>query len=1085
MASRRLPPAAASSPATASSSSLSVTARRSLTASSNGDPGSIESSVQDFEKLFESVADPQTRDNHQRHLALAKNVLFQNENGWKLAELLFVSDFILLLRDKVLDGEHQFIASLTTAVMVCSKPFLRQKSNEEILNPALLHGTLPTLSTLLAFDALGAQVAAAEALQQFAIGASLARGSKPSGNNIADTNTDDLRLSPRIFSQNFMEETGAVEAIVGVLYDLFPEEDDAEMIEGEAVRPSESNNNAERSALLETETPTEAENVPLETDLPLSPSTPSTPSTPQSSARLRSQSMTAICDREQASDQDFSQQLGDEADQNQTLNRESRMRAILFPVIDLIYEVSSNQHCAEVLVLSGALHYIVFILQGIRDVQDELLPLKDEIHHKVRVATRAARAISSAERRVFPWKRVHVPDAASYFGAAARPWVPQTGQGGAQRCLMILHLLVWRRRSLDHFYSTGLTACLLSYATAAEYHNQNKSKKQPTTSPMPPSSFASAINASSHNYATNSDDDFEFKQLLWLLIAEIMGDHDANLSELVQSRFTETLFRYATVSNIGNNDDYGNDGSTDFPGQMKKPTASMASSSSSKMTQHHTIAQRHVLQTTALSVLNHIAPFILDHFYELHGHILVLDFLKQSVLQSDENLTAAWFLLVQISSSSSSYYQDALGNCDAVEAAVTAFASPPSRHTFAIRRNAIIACANMCRDREDNRKRFFHANGVRFVTQYLEFDPSHSVLEENLLIGVDDAVRSCIVGDLDNETAFIHDDGVPKLLAIVESVPKAVKNQALAALPEICVNPSAIPSFLAWRSDSKETNNATATQILLRIYANEEAIENSRMKEGAAAAEIVASTNTRQNAFQSVTHCHSPFLVSTTNSHGERDRRDQSTGLASRTSAATSTMRPQSPAFARLKDALKVAQHLASDTRNVSLLLDLKDSETHPAINLKTKIYAVLASVSFACDLDKLTPRDQVVLEVAKEYPTFQLGEMWQNVHLALHAEGIRLIYADALYIRRHIEHAYNISVCKARAEGDLFARHSTLTRLEFMRKQDPASFAACESDERCRIEDPATESDYSDLNSLEQKEAELRGRLGTITRRK
>ncbi|KAF1320341.1 hypothetical protein FI667_g12478, partial [Globisporangium splendens] len=340
--------------------------------------------------------------------------------------------------------------------------------------------------------------------------------------------------------------------------------------------------------------------------------------------------------------------------------------------------------------------------------------------------------------------------------------------------------------------------------------------------------------------------------------------------------------------------------------------------------------------------------------------------------------------------------------------------------------------------------------------------------------------------NLENETAFIHDDGVPKLLAIVESVPKTVKNQALAALPEICVNPSAIPSFLAWRSDSKETNNATATQILLRIYANEEAIENSRMKEDAAAAEIVASTNTRQSAFQSVTHCHSPFLVSTTNSHGERDRRDQSTGLASPTSAAaTSTMRPQSPAFDRLKDALKAAQHLASDTRNVSLLLDLKDSETHPAINLKTKIYAVLASVSFACDLDKLTPRDQVMLEVAKEYPTFQLGEMWQNAHLALHAEGIRLIYADALYIRRHIEHAYNISVCKARAEGDLFARHSTLTRLEFMRKQDPASFAACESDERCRIEDPATESDYSDLNSLEQKEAELRGRLGTITRRK
>lgn len=34
-----------------------------------------------FEKLFASVSDPQTQENHARHLALAKNVLYQNEQG--------------------------------------------------------------------------------------------------------------------------------------------------------------------------------------------------------------------------------------------------------------------------------------------------------------------------------------------------------------------------------------------------------------------------------------------------------------------------------------------------------------------------------------------------------------------------------------------------------------------------------------------------------------------------------------------------------------------------------------------------------------------------------------------------------------------------------------------------------------------------------------------------------------------------------------------------------------------------------------------------------------------------------------------
>lgn len=113
---------------------------------------STESSWQGFEKLFASVLDPQTQDNHQRHLALAKNVIYQNEHGyafasacallscvciqsvsishtlcanalasWKLAELPIVSDFIVLLRDKVSDGLTQFTDSLLAAIARCAK----------------------------------------------------------------------------------------------------------------------------------------------------------------------------------------------------------------------------------------------------------------------------------------------------------------------------------------------------------------------------------------------------------------------------------------------------------------------------------------------------------------------------------------------------------------------------------------------------------------------------------------------------------------------------------------------------------------------------------------------------------------------------------------------------------------------------------------------------------------------------------------------------------------------------------------------------------------------------------------------------
>lgn len=914
-----------------------------------------------------------------------------------------------------------------------------------------------------------------------------------------------------------MEETGAVEAIVGVLYDLFP--DDEDMTESEEIQVSDSNESTQRSRSLETEQPIET-NRPLDTDRSMSPSTSSTPI---HSARPSTPAGQDEIPASQASDQ----QIDHAPDQRQ--DREDRIAAILFPIVDLIYEVSSNQRCAEVLVLSGALHYIVLIMDSIRNSQDELLPLCIAIlwnvlelcHEKMKSVTKCA-----SRRELLVQFRLR--NAAYFLG---NEFTFQTllhtlelllvhgyrkqDKEMRNECLMVLHLLARRRRSLDHFYSTGLTTCLLSYATAAESQkkktNDSKSK---SLMARPSSARAVAINANHHNYATNCEEDFEFKQMLWYLLAEIMCDHEANLNELVQFRFTEILLRYATgaVYEEGNSLSGG------------KP----ASSSSSSSTQQHSLVQLHLLQTTALSVLNHIAPFILSHVYEVDGHVILLEFLKRSVMQSDENLTAAWLLLVQISPPIA-YYQDELGKIEAVDAAIAAFATPPSRYTFGIRRNAIVACASMCRNHELNRKRFYHANGVHFVTQHLEFDPSHSVLEDNILIGVVDAVRSCVVGDIDNETAFIDDDGVPKLLTILEKVPKAVKNQVLAALAEICVNPSAIPSFLAWRSDQKETNNATANQTLLRIYADEEAVEELRTKaenENQTVRqnpEILALTNARHSSFKSVANCRSPFLVSA-NYDSEKDP------IACSASPTSPTERPESPAFARLKEALKAAQGISTDINGQRRsLLELKDSESHPEINLKAKIYAVLANVSFACDMEKLTAHDQVMLEVAKEYPTFQLGEMWQNVHLALHAEGIRPIYADALYIRRHIEHAYNISVCTKHAQKEIFSRtnqvhsadeqaffqqvllqkhqeaqaeafhranlrqNSTLklhfdakkTRLEFMRKQDPASFAAYESDERCRIDDPAPESDYSDLNSLEQKEAELRGRVGTITRRK
>jgi hypothetical protein len=65
-------------------------AAASLTGRSLASAVAASSTMEAFEKLFASVQDPQTQDNHARHLALAKNVLYQNELGYFM--MLFIDD---------------------------------------------------------------------------------------------------------------------------------------------------------------------------------------------------------------------------------------------------------------------------------------------------------------------------------------------------------------------------------------------------------------------------------------------------------------------------------------------------------------------------------------------------------------------------------------------------------------------------------------------------------------------------------------------------------------------------------------------------------------------------------------------------------------------------------------------------------------------------------------------------------------------------------------------------------------------------------------------------------------------------------
>ncbi|POM62921.1 hypothetical protein PHPALM_27874 [Phytophthora palmivora] len=970
---------------------------RCLTSSSPRTAMSAEDSPRgSFQKLFASIAEPQTRNNHARHLALTKNILYENESGWKVAELPLVSDLLQLLRNKVLDGTPQFDEQLVLALLRCCKPFIRQKSNEEISNPRLLYQLLPTIGELLSFDDIQVQVAAIEVLRTFATGACLPRVALKTRNNNAEIKSpDDLRLTPRIFSQNIMEETGTVDAIVTVMHDLFP---DDELEDGEEEASQEAQ-------LVEDAEPTDD-----------------------------------FLSAKDKATSDLPNEYQESANNEKT---ESTSDVNTKP-----QEIAENEKDFEA------------VQQNDQDevVQQVKKPVSAPPHGRSDTSHHGGLA---------------QPDKVS--ARATKPTsAPSTIYRGSNDI---------RMAKIDSSESRPESnrADTCSPDNSVERHQDKFS------------ATASAITASNQYYATNSDEDFEFKQMLWLLLAEISCDHQANLTELVQFKFVEIWLSYA-ISN-----------------QLKEGAPSRASA------HKYSTPQLQLLQWTALSVLNHVAPFVAEHFFEIGGHAKLLAFLQQNV-GADDVLASAWLLMLQVSPPRQ-FFQAELGKLGAIEIAMDIFESPPSRNTFAIRRNAILVCANMCRnDDGSNRKRFRLANGVHTLIEYLEFDPSHSVLEENILIGIIEAVRSCVFGNHESEMAFINDDGVPKLLSILVEAPKALKHQALAALAEICVNPAAIPSYQMWRCDQPgENNNTSANRLLLRIYADEEAAEK-RTNPASTKNGMSTPTNdvAHQSSFLSITNCRSP-LITTPETSVPGD------------APPAPTLRPESPAFSRLQAALKASQGLAQKNHSTRSILLLENHQIHPEVNLKAKVYAVLANVSVVSEAESLSPQDQVMLEIAKEYPTFKLGEMWQIVERALHAEGIRPIYADALYIRQNIEHAYNVSLCTKLAQQEVFARSRELTtehedaffkqilrqkhqeaqaekfhranrrqnstmqlhldakktRLEFMRRQDPAAFAAYASEERCLIRDPPPEyvDEQEGLRTLQENETELRGRLSTIKR--
>ncbi|OQR86153.1 hypothetical protein ACHHYP_10957 [Achlya hypogyna] len=631
----------------------------------------------------------------------------------------------------------------------------------------------------------------------------------------------------------------------------------------------------------------------------------------------------------------------------------SRMDLLLFPLVDLIQEVSSWGPNAQALTQAGSLAHIIEILDNIHDLRDEFLPLCLEILWNV-LETCAA-ATTSIQRCVSRSVLVHAFRTTNAIHAMGTPRTFDVlhklfrllvTQGYRKQdkelrnmCLMIANILASKSRNIPCFESSQWLDTLLQYATACETNRLAGLAKET-------------------NFASACDADFEFKHVLWILLSDICTGHESMVPIVADSAFVDVLLMYVAM-----------------------PDASIA--------RQWTPSQRRTLQLLALNVLSNLTALVPERFIAVNGHVVILEFVQAA---TDPDACAVALLILMQVITTPALQQD-IGDISGVEGMLELFGN--HTHSCSIRRTAIAICGQLCSKHPGNQARFRRANGVGVLLQSMRFDPADAVRQDNLIVAVIGCVWSSIIGNAENEIAFIQSEGVDNLLDLLELAPRIMWGQVLGALAELCANPKATAYYHAWKSK----RHISASQMLLLLYADEEKrLGVPRPKSGV------------------ISNVHRPLLAQGTEDHVlERMQGSPEKRLGS----------PPPVAFMRLKQAITHAKGFRNLDPNRRLVAATE------MVDLRVKIYSVLASVGFSCVTEDLSHEEQITLAVAKELPVFRIGTVWLDIKLALVAHGIRPIYADALLMEHHLNRVYSIVQHVRWSQHAIFSRQEAVEAKE------------------------------------------------------
>lgn len=543
--------------------------------------------------------------------------------------------------------------------------------------------------------------------------------------------------------------------------------------------------------------------------------------------------------------------------------------------------------------------------------------------------------------------------------------------------MMVLLMYISKRaENRPLFASTGLMALLLSHAIT---ESQRRTLRQSGElqmllrgtgtsqvgggSPGRGGAASSQADGGASVVLTNSQEDMEFRMLLWGTLARCCSSEDC-AQVAIRCGFVPSLLSFLDAQDV-------------LPEQRQWSQE-----------------QRRKVQLEALSALFQLVQCVPEAFIAAQGNAVLL---KLLVTTHSREVQKKCLHLLQVAVRMGPHFATELGQLGAVGVLVELFTDKDN--LMSSRQQCASVLAGLCSNNPDNCREFRKKDGIEALRQEVAYRPDETT-DNHLLytLCVVDCVWCAVVGTRKNEMRFLDAGGLFALLDVLEVAPLLLKRQIIGCLADLVQYRKAAKLFSQWNSQATMKG---AVKILLELWQSEQEACGSTMPDG-----VIRDLEKPLNPQQQREASASPL--------GGADGRSTDSGSMRATVASGKLRHARSfadTATGRSKAASSSPGKLGAtlDGNATSSSNHLK-GEAPERQECRAKIYVLLNRVGFESQ-EALGIAERQQMELVKLYPDAVQLETWVEVNKRLQARGVKPISADQKWMEDSVaERTYQAS---------------------------------------------------------------------------